>query len=156
MNPSSAPQASPYPRFFLMLAVSFGVMYGVMYLNTYEPNHVYFSLMRFYMTWLMVLPMALIMLGFMGHMYQHKTTNRLIVLGSVALFAGVLALMRTQTFIDEVTWMKGMIPHHSIAILTSERATIRDPEARQLADDIIATQQREIAEMQAMLERLGQ
>ena len=154
MQPATSSPGSPYPKFFLMLAVSFVVMYVVMYLNTYALDHVYFSLMRFYMTWLMVLPMALIMLGFMGHMYQNKSTNRLIVLGSVALFAGVFAMMRAQTFVDDVTWMKGMIPHHSIAILTSERATLRDPEVRKLADGIISTQKREIGEMQAMIKRL--
>jgi uncharacterized protein (DUF305 family) len=44
-----------------------------------------------------------------------------------------------------------MIPHHSIAILTSERATLDDPRVRKLADGIITAQRREIAEMKALL-----
>ncbi|MBO3269209.1 MULTISPECIES: DUF305 domain-containing protein [Hymenobacter] len=147
---------NPYPRFFLMLAVSFVVMYVVMYLNTYALDHVYFSLTRFYMTILMVTPMALIMLGFMRHMYQNKQRNLLIVAGSVVVFVAALTMVRSQTFVDDSRWMKAMIPHHSIAILTSERANIHDPEVRKLADNIIETQKREIGEMQQMLQRLKQ
>lgn len=145
---------NPYPRFFLMLMVSFVVMYIVMYLNTYALDHVYFSLTRFYMTILMVTPMALIMLGFMRHMYQNKQRNILIVLGSVVLFGAALAMVRAQVFVDDSRWMKAMIPHHSIAILTSERANIQDPEVRELADNIIKTQKREIIVMKRMLKRL--
>jgi uncharacterized protein (DUF305 family) len=47
--------------------------------------------------------------------------------------------------------MKAMIPHHSIAILTSRRAQISDPRVRQLADEIIAAQEREIAQMEALI-----
>ena len=47
--------------------------------------------------------------------------------------------------------MKAMIPHHSIAIMTSERAHIRDPRVRALADGIIEAQVREIAEMKALI-----
>jgi len=53
-----------------------------------------------------------------------------------------------------VSWMRAMIPHHSIAILTSERAHISDPRVRKLADDIIAAQRREIAEMKALIREL--
>jgi len=139
-----------------MLAVSFVVMYVVMYLNVYELQHVYFSLTRFYMTVLMITPMALIMLGFMQHMYQNKQRNVLIVLGSVVVFVAALTMVRAQTLVDDSRWMKAMIPHHSIAILTSERANLQDPEVRKLADGIIETQQREIGEMQQMLHRLNE
>ncbi|MBC6609288.1 DUF305 domain-containing protein [Hymenobacter sp. BT507] len=147
---------NPYPRFFLMLAISFVVMYVVMYLNVYTLDHVYFSLTRFYMTILMVTPMALIMLVFMRHMYQNKQRNLLIVVGSLVVFAAALTMVRSQTFVDDSRWMKAMIPHHSIAILTSERANLQDPEVRKLADNIIETQKREIGEMQQMLQRLQQ
>jgi uncharacterized protein (DUF305 family) len=61
------------------------------------------------------------------------------------------ALVRSQATVGDVAWMKAMIPHHSIAILTSERARITDPRVRELADGIIATQRREIAEMEALI-----
>ena len=145
---------NPYPRYFLMLAVSFVVMYGVMYLNTYELDHVYFSLTRFYMTILMITPMALIMLGFMRKMYTHKQRNALIVGGSVVVFGAALLMVRAQVFVGDTLWMKAMIPHHSIAIMVSKRADIRDPEVRRLADEIIEAQEREITQMKQMLARL--
>ena len=143
-----------YRKFFLMLGVSFVVMYVVMYFNTYALDHVYFSLTRFYMTVLMIATMALIMLLFMPKMYPDKKRNGLIVTGSISVFIAALLMVRAQTFVDDTTWMKAMIPHHSIAILTSERATIRDPEVRQLADGITKTQKREIAEMKQLIKKL--
>nr|AGU11769.1 protein of unknown function DUF305 [uncultured organism] len=137
-----------------MLGASFGVMYIVMYLNTYELDHVYFSLNRFYMTVLMTTTMALLMLAFMPTMYPNKRRNSFIVAGAAAVFAGTLALLRTQTFINDERFMQSMIPHHSIAIMVSERAAIQDPEVRKLADGIINAQKREIAEMKQLLQRL--
>lgn len=143
-----------YPKLFLMLAASFVVMYVVMYLNTYEWDHVYFSLMRFYITCLMIVPMGFIMLGFMRSMYPRRGLNLFINGAGALFFVGVYFLMRTQSFVGDVRWMEAMIPHHSIAILTSERANIQDPEVRKLADDIIEAQKREIGEMKTMIKRL--
>lgn len=76
-------------------------------------------------------------------------------MGSLILFTGALVLVRTQRpIIGDVLWMKAMIPHHSIAILTSKRADIKDPEVKKLADDIIKAQQKEIEEMKAMIKRM--
>ena len=150
-------KTSPYTKFMLMLAASFAAMYITMYLNTYKLDHVYFSLTRFYMTCLGISAMAVIMWAFMRNMYQNKKKNRAILLGSVILFASALGLVRAQSpIIEDLIWLKAMIPHHSIAILTSERADIKDPEVRQLADDIIEAQKREIAEMKDMIKRLKQ
>ncbi|MGJ5640576.1 DUF305 domain-containing protein [Formosa sp. S-31] len=144
-----------YTTFFLMLAVSFITMYITMYLNTYALDHVYFSLTRFYMTCLGISVMSIVMLLFMLPMYTSKTKNRAIFAGSVLLFVTALTLVRAQKpVIGDLLWLKAMIPHHSIAILTSERADIKDPEVKQLAEDIIKTQRKEIAEMKAMIQRL--
>ncbi len=99
--------------------------------------------------------MAVIMLLFMLKMYKNKKKNRAILLGSILLFGAALMLLRTQKpIIGDVLWMKAMIPHHSIAILTSERANIKDPEVKKLAEDIIKAQKREIEEMKVMIKRL--
>jgi uncharacterized protein (DUF305 family) len=99
--------------------------------------------------------MALIMFFFMKNMYTNKRKNLGIVLGSIVLFLGALGLVRDQkSTVGDVLWMKGMIPHHSIAILTSERADIKDPEVKKLADDIIKAQRKEIEDMKAMIKRL--
>ena len=144
----------PYSRFFLMLGTSLVAMYAVMYLNVYEWDHVYFSLTRVYMALLMLVPMTLIMIGFMWSMYPDKQRNALIMGGSLVAFVVVLTMVRSQTFVGDTLWMKAMIPHHSIAIMVSKRATIKDPEVRQLADSIISAQEREIGQMKRMLARL--
>lgn len=144
-----------YATFFFMLGLSFVAMYITMYLNTYSIDHVYFSMTRFYMVSLGISTMAVIMLLFMLGMYKNKKKNTGILLGSLVLFSSALLLVRTQKpIIGDVLWLKGMIPHHSIAILTSERADIKDPEVRKLADDIIEAQRKEIEQMKAMIKRL--
>lgn len=144
-----------YKNFFLMLGLSFVAMYITMYLNTYEFDHVYFSLTRFYMVCLGISTMAVIMLLFMLKMYKNKKKNILILVGSFVLFIGSLGLVRAQSpIVGDVLWLKAMIPHHSIAILTSERAAIKDPEVKKLADDIVKAQRKEIADMKAMIKRL--
>lgn len=144
-----------YNTFFLMLACSFVAMYITMYLNTYAIDHVYFSLTRFYMATLGIAAMAVIMWFFMRKMYQNQKKNIAILVGSLVLFVSAFALVRAQApVIGDVLYMKAMIPHHSIAILTSKRADIKDPEVRKLADDIIKAQEKEIAEMKAYIQRL--
>ncbi len=138
-----------------MLSCSFLAMYITMYLNTYEWDHVWFSLTRFYMVCLGIAAMAIIMFVAMRGMYHNKTKNVAIVLGSIILFTGALILVREQrSTVGDILWMKAMIPHHSIAILTSERADLKDPEVKKLAEEIIRAQEREISEMKAMINRL--
>ena len=146
---------SNYTKFYLMLACSFVAMYITMYLNTYAIDHVQFSLTRFYMVCLGISTMALIMFFFMKNMYKDKKKNIGIIIGSLVLFLGALGLVRDQkSTVGDVLWMKAMIPHHSIAILTSERADIQDPEVKKLANDIIKAQRKEIEDMKAMIKRL--
>lgn len=143
-----------YTKYVLMLLTSFFAMYITMYFNSYEMDHVYFSLTRFYMTCLGISAMAVIMLFYMRNMYQNKKKNIAILVGSLVFFVSTLILVRTQTPIGDILYMKAMIPHHSIAILTSKRAGIKDPEVRKLADEIMKTQVKEIAEMKALIRRL--
>lgn len=137
-----------------MIATSSVLMYAAMYLNTYAFDHVFFSEMRLYMNLLMTAIMAVVMLWFMRHMYTDQKMNRVIVGGSIALFAVALFLVRSQTLVDDVDYMEAMIPHHSIAILTSERAQIEDPRVRELADSIITAQREEIDQMKQLIEDL--
>lgn len=143
-----------YAKFLGMIATSAILMYAVMYLNTYELDQIYFSEMRMYITILSTAVMAVVMLGFMLHMLKNKKINLAIVGVSIIVFAGAFFLMRNQTTIDEVDYMEAMIPHHSIAILASERANIEDPRVQELADEIIDAQEKEIAEMKDLIEEL--
>ena len=144
-----------YRKFFLMIATSTVIMFALMYLNTYELDHVFFSETRAYMALIMGATMATIMLVFMLGMYKDRTINTLIFIGSALVFGVSLWLARSQVTIEDVSWMRAMIPHHSIAILTSERANISDPRVRKLADGIIAAQRKEIGEMKALIKDLN-
>lgn len=143
-----------YRRFLAMIATSTVVMFGLMYLNTFALEHVLFSETRLWMALVMGASMAIIMLSFMLGMYSDRKKNILIFAGSIVVFAGALWLVRSQQTIDDVAFMKAMIPHHSIAVMTSERAHIRDPRTRALAKDIIDAQRREIAEMKYLIAQI--
>jgi len=140
-----------YARFAAMVATSTAVMFGLMYLNTYELDHVFFSETRLYMAFMMGAVMAAIMLAFMWSMYGKAAVNAAILAGCAVVFLATLWLVRSQATVDDRSWMRAMIPHHSIAILTSTRAHLKDPRVRRLADGIIETQKREIGEMKALL-----
>ena len=137
--------------FGAMIATSTLVMFGLMYLNTYQMDHVFFSETRAYMALVMGATMAVVMLSFMWSMYKDRRVNLGIIGGSVIVFAAALWLVRSQATVDDVSYMRAMIPHHSIAILTSERARITDPRVRELADAIPEAQRREIDEMKALI-----
>ena len=136
-----------YGRFFAMIITSTVVMFGLMYLNTYALDHIFFSQTRMWMALYMGGIMAIIMLAFMLGMYTNRAANIAIFVGAGVAFAIGVGLVRTQATVGDVSWMKAMIPHHSIAILTSDRADISDPRVRALADAIIEAQRAEIAEM---------
>ena len=140
-----------YGRFMAMVGTSTAIMFGLMYLNTYALDHVFWSETRFWMMFVMGAVMAVVMLLFMWGMYRNTAKNWIIIGVATAVFAGSLFLVRSQATVNDSEWMSAMIPHHSIAILTSERANITDPRVRKLADEIIEAQRREIAEMKWLL-----
>jgi hypothetical protein len=115
-----------YLRFGAMIATSVVVMFALKYLSTFQLSHVRFSETRAYMALMMGAAMAVIMLSYMLGMYRDRTLNLAIYLASAAVLAVFLWLLRSQSAVDDVDYMKAMIPHHSIAILTSERARITE------------------------------
>ncbi|OIQ21206.1 DUF305 domain-containing protein [Lacinutrix sp. MedPE-SW] len=143
-----------YTTFILMLICSAISMYITMYFNTYEFSHVFFSWTRMYMTLIGIGGMALIMFFFMKNMYKNKTKNITIIISSLAIIGISTFLVRKQIPINDIKWMRAMIPHHSIAILTSKNADLKDPEVKKLAQEIIKAQEKEIKEMKAMIKRL--
>ncbi|MBO9512427.1 DUF305 domain-containing protein [Erythrobacter sp. A6_0] len=141
-----------YWRFMAMVATSTAIMFGLMYLNTFELDHVFWSETRFWMMFVMGGMMMIVMLLFMWGMYRDTKKNVIILAVGAVVFAGALWLVRSQATVDDEEYMAAMIPHHSIAIMTSARANISDPRVRELADSIIAAQVKEIAEMKLLLE----
>jgi len=140
-----------YVRFAAMVATSTVMMYGLMYLNTYSLDHVAFSQTRMWMALVMGAAMAIVMLLFMAGMYPNKRLNAAVLGVGLVVFFGSLYLVRSQATVGDVAYMEAMIPHHSIAILTSSRAHIRDPRVRRLADGILEAQVREIGQMKALV-----
>jgi hypothetical protein len=146
---------SIYKKFIAMIVTSTVLMLAMMYFNTFQFAHVFFSETRFYMAIYMGALMSVVMLLFMLNMYKSKKKNLAVFSGSLLIFIVSLFLVRSQTTIADRSWMKAMIPHHSIAILTSSRANIDDVRVKTLADEIIRAQEREIAEMKWLLDDIA-
>lgn len=145
-----------YLRFGAMIATGTALMLGLMYLNTYAWDHVRWSETRFYMALIMGATMALVMLAFMIGHYPRRRVNAGIMIAAVVVFAAALALVRSQATVQDGSYMRAMIPHHSIAILTSERADIADVRVCDLAVGIIEAQRREIDEMAWLLDDIAE
>ena len=153
MNNSNHPDKGNYLRFFAMIGTSTVLMFFLMYLHSYQLlDHAWFSETRLFMTLIMGASMTLVMLAFMLSMYKNSTVNKAIFGGAALFFALAVWLVRSQVTVTGTDYMEGMIPHHSIAILTSERAQIKDPRVRELANEIIKAQRREIKEMEWLID----
>jgi cytochrome c len=143
---------SNYLRFFAMIGTSMLVMFFLMYLNSYQIiDHFWFSETRLFMTMIMGGAMIIIMLLYMLQMYKDKNKNIITLAFGVLLIGAAVWLVRSQVTVSDVDYMEGMIPHHSIAILTSDRSQIKDVRVRELADGIIKAQRKEIMEMQWLI-----
>jgi hypothetical protein len=143
-------------RFAGMIATSTVVMFFLMYQLVYSWDHVFFSLNRMMASLIMGCVMTIIMLGFMWAMYEGKRTKTVIVVTAAVLGVALLYMNRSQTLVSDSSFMKAMIPHHSIAINNARKASISDPRVRELADEIISSQVREIEEMKLLLADIDQ
>ncbi|CAN5748949.1 DUF305 domain-containing protein [soil metagenome] len=143
---------NPYVRFAGMIATSTVVMFALTYTNVFDVAHIHFSQERLYMAILMGAAMAIVMLSWMWKMHPDRRVNVGIIAGALVVGVAAFLFSQTQTLVYDNTYMRAMIPHHSIAILTSERAGIQDVRVRQLADEIIEAQKSEIAEMEWLLQ----
>jgi cytochrome c oxidase subunit IV len=145
-----------YVRFAAMIFTSMIVMYAVTYVNTFSLDHVQWSETRLFMTLLMGATMSLVMLLFMLGMYKNVKLNVAILICAVSLLVAATYLVRSQATVQDTSYMQAMVPHHSIAILTSENSDISDHRVCELAVEIIEAQRREIAEMQWLINDIEQ
>lgn len=141
-----------YLRFGAMIITASVLMFVLMYFHTYELSHVRWSETRFFMTLLMAGSMTIVMMSFMLGMYRNRRWNAAIIAGGLALMILATFLVRTQTTVQDRSYMSAMIPHHSIAILTSENSEIEDVRVCELAVKIIDAQRREIREMEWLID----
>lgn len=141
-----------YGKFFAMIATSMVAMFLLMYTHSYQIlDHAWFSETRMFMTVIMGGSMTIIMLAYMLNMYKSRTANIAIFGLGLVMIIGAIWLVRSQVTVTDNDYMEGMIPHHSIAILTSERANIEDIRVRELANEIIKAQRKEIMEMEWLI-----
>ena len=152
MEQKNGTMSMSWGRFAAMIATSTVVMFFLMYQLVFSLDHATFSLNRLVASLVMGSVMAIVMLGFMWSMYKGRTVKVAVLAGALILGIALLLINRSQALIGDVAFMKSMIPHHSIAINNARKAGIRDPRVRRLADQIIASQVREIAEMKILID----
>ncbi|MGY2130216.1 DUF305 domain-containing protein [Blastococcus sp. SYSU DS0617] len=147
-----AMERTMYLRFGAMILTAMVVMYWTMFAGTWEWSHVRWSESRLFMALTMGGTMGLVMLAWMLNMYKNTKANIGIVAASLLLLGGGVFLDRSQATVQDEAWMSAMIPHHSLAITRSERAQITDVRVCRLALEIIRAQEREISEMEWLIE----
>lgn len=144
----------PYATLAIAIGVNFFVMWALTYVGVAAFDHIFLNVNRFYMAVVMVAPMTVVMLVAMRHMFSNVRLNVGIAAVSIIVFVGAFAAIRTQVFVGDAQLSRSMIPHHSIAIKTCEQANLSDSETIDLCATIVETQREEIAQMQAILDRL--
>jgi cation transport ATPase len=142
-----------YLKFALILLVSLALMWVLSMSMVRSIDHFYFNLSNFWMALLMVSAMAIVMTAGMWSMFKNRKANIALLVGFAVLFGAVFALGRTETFVGNEQFLKSMIPHHSRALLVCQESDITDPEIIELCDSIVKSQQEEITQMQAILDR---
>jgi hypothetical protein len=154
---NSEMQQSNYRMLALNLAISLLIMYLAMFAMIWSADEFFNNSNMFYMALVMWAPMGILMLMMMPMMYPNKKLN-IVLLASFALVLILSFLaIRDQTLVGDRQFVRAMIPHHSGAITMCNRASIRDQEIRDICfkpNGIIESQNREIAQMEAILERL--
>jgi hypothetical protein len=147
-------KGKPYATLAVAVTVHFFIMWALTYSGVWSFDHIWLNLNRFYMAVVMVAPMVVVMVIAMRHMFPDKRVNVALLSVSTLVFAGAFASIRSQALVGDEQLSRSMIPHHSIAIKTCERARLDDPETIQLCREIVETQQEEIAQMERILARL--
>lgn len=151
METNRPPMAMSWGKFAAMIGVSTLVMFPLMYQLVYAWDHVFFSISRLVGALAMGCVMAVIMLAFMWPMYRGNGIKAAVLVGAAAGAIILIAVNRSQSLVGDTAFMRAMIPHHSIAINNARNARITDPRVRELADRIIQSQTREIAEMKLLI-----
>lgn len=144
-----------YVRLLVMTILSFISMYVLMYAMVDKLGDVYPNINQTYMAGLMTAPMVIIEVLLMRTMYRNKIANISIVTISAVALIGFFVAIRQQAAVGDSQFLKSMIPHHSGAILMCGKAPITDAEIKTLCQSIIKSQQDEIDQMRAILQRLS-
>jgi uncharacterized protein (DUF305 family) len=142
-----------YKKLVIAISINAVLMYLITYVMIDDFDHFYNNINRVYMSLMMVAPMVIVMLLVMSSMYENKKLNYILIASSAGLFILCFSLARTQVPIGNTQFLRSMIPHHSSAIVMCQESDLTDPEILKLCEQIIKTQEEEITQMKAILER---
>lgn len=156
MNHQHGMMSMAWSRLAAMIAVSTVIMFFMMYQLIYSLDHAMFSANRLIASLVMGCIMTIVMLSFMWSMYSGRGRKIAVLVIAAVVGVALLFVNRGQAVVGDVAFMKSMIPHHSIAVNNARKASISDPRVRELADGIIESQIREIAEMNLLIDDIEQ
>ena len=135
-----------------MMIASFFIQYIVMSLiMTNVPSNITFSVGKFYISTMMAILMGLVEVSMFD--YHMKTLHITYYLSLFIGFTVFLYLYKSQSWIGDDEYLKEMIEHHSMALLTSEEILqkTKSERVKKFADNIVATQAAEIDYMRRLL-----
>ena len=137
-------------RFIVMVII--GMLFNPMNILAYRFSDLYMSQTLFYGGLLMASNMM------WAHEIVHYLSighfNMLVFSVGIILSIGVsMLLLRQQLLVNDKQWLRRMIPHHSTALTTTHKIYNRtnNPKIKELAKEIIDTQEKEIQLMKSML-----
>lgn len=142
-----------YKKLAIAISINAVLMYLITYVMIDDFSHFYNNINRVYMSLMMVAPMVIVMLLVMSSMYENKRLNYILIAASAGLFILCFSLARTQVPVGNAQFLRSMIPHHSSAIVMCQESELTDPEIIKLCEQIIKSQEEEITQMKAILER---
>lgn len=151
MPDSHSGKHKSYTELLVSLGISFIVMYAIMYAMVDRLGNVYFNLSNVYMTGLMAGSMLPIMLATMRGMFMNRKMNIALWAASVAVLALFWVLLRYEAGVGDRQFMRAMIPHHGAAIQMCKESSLIDPRVIKICEEIVASQEREIAQLKALL-----
>jgi len=135
--------------FIVMIIV--GVCFNPMNMLAYRFDDLYLSLTLVYGG--LIMASNMIWAHELVHLLHHGTMNNLIFFSGIILTIIFTLIIRQQILVDDKQWLRRMISHHSTALTTSHKIKDRtdDDELKQLSQDIIVAQEKEITQMKQLL-----
>ena len=143
--------AGHYGRLGLMVAVSFVVMYILMYAMVDRFDNVFNNINQVYMPGLMASAMVPIELALMSAMYPDRRKNAIALSAGAVVLVACWLMIRTQAVVGDRQFLRSMIPHHAAAVLMCNEAPVQDTRIIDLCRRILASQEAEIDEMKSYL-----
>ena len=135
-----------------IVMVIIGILFNPMNILAYRFTDLYLSLTLFYGGLLMASNMI------WGHEIIHYLSmghfnTQVFSIGIILSISVSILLLQQQFLVDDKQWLSRMIPHHSTALTTTRNIYNRtnNPKIKDLAKEIIDTQEKEIQLMKSML-----